>query len=38
MVKKEKILVPLDGSECAEKILPRVEKLAAPMKTEHLPL
>jgi len=24
----EKILVPLDGSECAERILPKVEKLA----------
>ncbi len=32
MVTKEKILVPLDGSECAERILPRVEKLAASMK------
>ena len=27
-MKKEKILVPLDGSECAENILPRVETLA----------
>jgi len=30
--KKEKILVPLDGSECAENILPRVEKLATDLK------
>ena len=27
-----RILVPLDGSECAENILPKVEKLAADLK------
>ena len=32
MEKFEKILVPLDGSECAEMILPKVEKLAADLK------
>ena len=32
MEKKERILVPLDGSECAENILPRVERLARDMK------
>jgi nucleotide-binding universal stress UspA family protein len=28
MEKNEKILVPLDGSECAEYVIPRVEELA----------
>ncbi len=28
----KRILVPLDGSECAEKVLPMVEKLAAELK------
>jgi nucleotide-binding universal stress UspA family protein len=32
MEKFEKILVPLDGSECAENILSKVEKLAADLK------
>jgi nucleotide-binding universal stress UspA family protein len=32
MEKFEKILVPLDGSECAENILPVVEKLAGDLK------
>jgi nucleotide-binding universal stress UspA family protein len=32
MEKKERILVPLDGSGCAENILPRVEELAAERK------
>jgi nucleotide-binding universal stress UspA family protein len=32
MEKYEKILVPLDGSECAENILPTVEKLATDFK------
>jgi nucleotide-binding universal stress UspA family protein len=32
MEKFERILVPLDGSECAENILPKVEKLAAELK------
>jgi nucleotide-binding universal stress UspA family protein len=32
MEKYEKILVPLDGSECAENILPAVEKLATDFK------
>lgn len=32
MEKLEKILVPLDGSECAESVLPKVEKLAAELK------
>ena len=32
MVQKKRILVPLDGSECAENILPQVEKLAGDMK------
>jgi nucleotide-binding universal stress UspA family protein len=29
MNKNERILVPLDGSECAENVLPRVEELAS---------
>jgi nucleotide-binding universal stress UspA family protein len=28
MEKEERILVPLDGSECAENVIPRVEELA----------
>ena len=32
MQKKERILVPLDGSECAENILPEVESLATNLK------
>ena len=32
MEKFERILVPLDGSECAENILPKVEKLATDLK------
>jgi nucleotide-binding universal stress UspA family protein len=37
MEKFENILVPLDGSECAEMILPKVEKLAKDLKaTIHL--
>jgi nucleotide-binding universal stress UspA family protein len=32
MEKFEKILVPLDGSACAEDILPKVEKLATELK------
>jgi nucleotide-binding universal stress UspA family protein len=28
MEKKERILVPLDGSDCAENIIPKVEELA----------
>ena len=32
MEKLERILVPLDGSECAENILPKVEKLATELK------
>ena len=32
MVKFERILVPLDGSSCAENILPAVEKLATDLK------
>jgi nucleotide-binding universal stress UspA family protein len=32
MEKLERILVPLDGSDCAEVILPKVEKLAADLK------
>ncbi len=32
MPQREKILVPLDGSECAERILPKVEKLASGMR------
>jgi nucleotide-binding universal stress UspA family protein len=32
MEKRERILVPLDGSGCAENILPRVEELAAERK------
>ncbi len=33
MTQRAKILVPLDGSECAERILPRVEKLASRMNS-----
>jgi nucleotide-binding universal stress UspA family protein len=29
MMKEERILVPLDGSKCAEMVIPRVEELAA---------
>ena len=32
MEKKERILVPLDGSGCSETIIPRVEELAAERK------
>ena len=32
MQMKERILVPLDGSECAENILPKVESLATNLK------
>jgi len=32
MEKLERILVPLDGSDCSELILPKVEKLAADLK------
>ena len=32
MEKLDRILVPLDGSDCAEVILPKVEKLAADLK------
>jgi nucleotide-binding universal stress UspA family protein len=32
MEKFERILVPLDGSECAEIVLPKVEKLATDLK------
>jgi len=32
MERYKKILVPLDGSECAERILPKVEKLATELK------
>jgi nucleotide-binding universal stress UspA family protein len=32
MEKLERILVPLDGSECAEIVLPKVEKLATVLK------
>ena len=32
MERFRKILVPLDGSECAENILPKVEKLASDLK------
>ena len=32
MEKLDKILVPLDGSECAENILPKVEELAKKLK------
>jgi len=32
MEKFEKILVPLDGSVCAENVLPKVEKLARELK------
>jgi nucleotide-binding universal stress UspA family protein len=34
MEKYEKILVPLDGSDCAENILPTVEKLASDFRAE----
>jgi nucleotide-binding universal stress UspA family protein len=34
MEKYEKILVPLDGSACAENILPTVEKLASDFQAE----
>ena len=33
MEKRERILVPLDGSACSEKIIPRVEELASRLKT-----
>ena len=37
MEKFENILVPLDGSECAEMVLPKVEKLAKDLKASiHL--
>jgi nucleotide-binding universal stress UspA family protein len=32
MEKFERILVPLDGSDCAENVLPKVEKLAKDLK------
>ncbi len=32
MGKFERILVPLDGSECVEIVLPKVEKLATDLK------
>ncbi|NWG01293.1 MAG: universal stress protein [Syntrophaceae bacterium] len=32
MEKFEKILVPLDGSNCAEDVFPRIEKLATDLK------
>jgi nucleotide-binding universal stress UspA family protein len=32
MEKFQRILVPLDGSECAENVLPKVEKLATELK------
>jgi nucleotide-binding universal stress UspA family protein len=32
MEKEEKILVPLDGSGCAENVIPQVEQLAAALK------
>jgi nucleotide-binding universal stress UspA family protein len=32
MEKLERVLIPLDGSECAEMILPKVEKLAIELK------
>jgi nucleotide-binding universal stress UspA family protein len=32
MEKLERILVPLDGSDCAENVLPKVEKLAKDLK------
>jgi nucleotide-binding universal stress UspA family protein len=34
MEKIERILVPLDGSKCAENILPKVEKLATDLKAK----
>ncbi len=37
MEKFENILVPMDGSECAEMILPKIEKLATDLKASiHL--
>ena len=33
MEKEERILVPLDGSKCAETVIPRVEELIAGKKT-----
>ena len=33
MIKFERILVPMDGSDCAELILPSVEKFAADFKS-----
>jgi nucleotide-binding universal stress UspA family protein len=33
MERDERILVPLDGSECSEDVLPRVEELASRLKT-----
>jgi nucleotide-binding universal stress UspA family protein len=32
MERSKRILVPLDGSECAEKVLPKVEELATELK------
>ncbi len=32
MERMERILVPLDGSDCAEMVLPKVEKLASELK------
>ena len=32
MERLKRILVPLDGSECAEKVLPKVEELATELK------
>jgi nucleotide-binding universal stress UspA family protein len=32
MEKFEKILIPLDGSDCAENVFPKVEKLATDLK------
>lgn len=34
MEKFQRILIPLDGSDCAENILPTVEKLATELKAE----
>jgi nucleotide-binding universal stress UspA family protein len=33
MEKKERILVPLDGTPCSENILPKVERLASDLKS-----
>ena len=33
MEKEEKILVPLDGSTCAEAVIPKIEELVAGKKT-----